>query len=165
MASEVVKIHGLRELEKKLNALPERIEKNVVRGALRAGARVIANEAKALVPVEDGTLKKSIRVSARVDRQAGQVRSKITAGNKEAFYAHMVEFGTAAHMIAPKQTAEPKKAIAFEVNGEGVVVSHASHPGAKEKPFMRPALDNKATAAVEAFAEYAGKRIEAEAKS
>lgn len=50
----MVQIHGLAELQRTLDQLPAKIEANVLRGALRAGANVIANEARRLVPVANG---------------------------------------------------------------------------------------------------------------
>lgn len=142
-------IQGLAELHKALQDLPVKLEKKILRGALRAGAKVMADAAKSNVPVKSGALRKSIRLSAKTKR--GRVTATVKAGNAQAFYAHMVEFGTAAHRIAPKKAdalatpAGPRKSI--------------EHPGAKPKPFMRPALDGAAEAAVQAAAEYARGRI------
>ena len=155
MASETVKIHGLRELEKTLKELPARIEMNVMRGGVRAGARVFANAAKSNVNNVTGTLRKSIKVSARLDRRHSEVVAKVIAGT---YYAHMVEFGTKAHGIKPKN----RRALAF--NGpDGPVVAAAEHPGAQAKPFMRPAFDEHMDAAIAAFRKYAETRLAKEA--
>lgn len=145
-----VTIHGLADLSAILQSLPVKIEKNVLRGALNAGAQVIRKDAMAAVPVQSGALRKSIRVSTR--SKGGSVSATIRAGDRAAFYAHMVEFGTAAHKIK----AKPGSMLA-------IGVASVDHPGARSKPFMRPALDGKSTAAVESMADYMRDRIPREA--
>lgn len=149
-------VNGLSDLMKVMDGLPAMIQRNAMRGALRAGANVIANEARRLAPVATGQLKASVRVSVRVDN--GVVKAFVKAGNRykvykiggkgratkgayktaregggtdyhSAFYAHMVEFGT---------------------------IKMRAHP------FMRPALDGRKQEAVEAVAEYLRQRLPAE---
>lgn len=48
---ELVKVHGLKELETLLKQLPEKVERQVVNQALAAGAKVIRDEARSLAPV------------------------------------------------------------------------------------------------------------------
>lgn len=146
MAVEYNHVKGLRELHAALQSLPIKLEKNVMRSALRAGANVIRNEARATAAFADqtGKLRKSIRVSTRATR-GGVVQAKVSAGGKRAFYAHFVEFGTAAHHIF----AFPGRFLAFG----GGVYKVVSHPGTAARPFMRPALDSKRAAAVQAFGE------------
>lgn len=140
-----VRIRGLAELQAALDSLPAKIEQNIMRGALRAGAVVLRDEAKAGVPKQSGDLRDSIRVSVRAKR--GTVTSRVIAGNKDAFYAHMVEMGTAAHIIKGPSTLG------------GRVLSNIEHPGARKNPFLRPALDNNATAAIERAREYIRDRL------
>ena len=150
-----IKVKGLAELQAFLDQLPAKMEANVMRAALRAGAKPILAAAKAGVPIGEpsrkgaelyknypGALRDSIRLSARIDRRGGQVTASIKAGGKvgktgaDVFYAHMVEFGTKPHVI-----------------GDG------THPGVQAKPFMRPALDAQSQAAVVAAGEYIKKRL------
>ena len=51
MASTEFKVEGLDELKKRLDRLPDNLERNVLRGAIRAACKPIVNEAKARVPV------------------------------------------------------------------------------------------------------------------
>jgi HK97 gp10 family phage protein len=146
--SRLINITGGRELALALKELPSKIERSIMRKAMRAGARVIANEAKSNVPVQDGDLKRSIRVSTTSKR--GQVEAKAVAGNKKAYYANWVEFGTIGHEIA----ARPGKVLRFKAaDGKIVETQRVLHPGARAKPFMRPALDTKADVAVKAVAD------------
>ena len=149
-----VKIEGLAELHTLLQELPARIEANVLRGGMRAGAKVIEEEAKRLAPIGKdvqtaGELRDSIRISMRSRR--GKVSATIKAGGKKAWYARLVEFGTAAHLIRPKN----KKSLFFAA----LARTEVHHPGAKKKPFMRPALDSKAQQAVQTLAQYIRARL------
>lgn len=152
MANEL-HVSGLSELDRLLKELPAKIEGNIMRGAVRAGAKVMETRAKELVPVDDGDLRDSIKVSAKSKR--GQVSATVRAGGKKAFYAHMVEFGTARHLIKPKK----RKSLFFA----GLASEVVDHPGSSAKPFMRPALDNNQREAVDAAASYIRQRLEKEA--
>lgn len=147
------KVKGLAELERALDALPARMEKNVARGALRAGGAVFREEARRLAPVKSGALQKSIRVVSARMRQ-GMLRLNIVAGRSgkdQPWYAKLVEFGTPPHKI----TAAFGSALAIA----GKLVASVQHPGAAPKPFMRPAFDTKGKEAVEAFRDYTAKRL------
>jgi HK97 gp10 family phage protein len=152
--TDTVKITGLAELHKALQELPAKIERNVLRGGLRAGANVIREEARNRAPVKSGALRDSIRVSVRAKR--GEVTATIKAGGKKAWYAHLVEYGTARHFIKPKN----RQSLFFA----GLMKEVVDHPGAQRKPFMRPALDTKTQAAVEAAAAYMRARLPRELK-
>ena len=136
-----VKIKGFAELQKALDELPAKLEKNIMRGALRAGAKVFQAGAQRRVPVRSGKLRDSIRVSTRVVN--GKIMATITAGGSKKgapFYAHLIEFGAKAHVI----TASKAKALHFG----GGLHEKVHHPGARKAPFMRPTLDADAPAAV-----------------
>lgn len=149
MAAEF-KIEGLADLQKALAELAPKVQKSALRGAVRAGSKVIAAEAKRNVHTISGDLARSIRVKgARI--KGDQVVGGLAAGNAKAFYAHMVEFGTAAHVIA----AKPGHALTIG----GGLYEKVNHPGAKKRPFMRPAADTQAQAAVQAFADYVKQRL------
>lgn len=152
MANEL-HVSGLSELDRLLKELPAKIEGNIMRGAVRAGAKVMEARAKELVPVDDGDLRDSIKVRAKSKR--GQVSATVRAGGKKAFYAHMVEFGTARHFIKPKK----RKSLFFA----GIAREVVDHPGTSPKPFMRPALDNSQREAVDAAAAYIRARLAKEA--
>lgn len=144
-----INVTGLRELQAFLDQLPAKMEANVIRSALRAGANVILEEAKQNVPVGDGDLRKSIRVSTKSKR--GLVTASIKAGNKKAWYWKFVEYGTAAHKIAGRKGG----ILSFG----GFFGRSVSHPGAQAKPFMRPALDTKSNEAIAAVGEAIKKRL------
>jgi len=149
-------VKGLAELHNVLQGLPEELEKKVLRNALAAGAREFKKAAQANVPVKSGALRKSIRVKTSARKGRYRLKALVIAGNAEAYYAHMVEFGTAAHMIKPAKG----KALAFL----GLARDAVEHPGAQAKPFMRPAFDSGSEAAIKAFADSVRARLGKEGK-
>lgn len=142
-------IKGLSQLQALLDQLPAKIEANIMRGALRAGARVIQAEAKAKAPKKSGLLIKGIKVSGRLRQGVASATVKTTG--KHAYLAPWLEFGTAAHKIVPKGG----KVLMIGA----VFVSGVDHPGAKPKPFMRPAVESKQTEAVLAVGAYVKGRL------
>lgn len=139
------KTEGFAEMQKVLAELPNAIRNRVTINALLAGGRVLRDEMKLQVPVETGDLKKAINVTRYTTRKEG-VRA-VAAGvrGKEGPLAHLVEFGTSPHPIKAKK----KKALAYLKGGEQRFATEVQHPGAKPKPFVRPATDAKAQEAVE----------------
>ena len=141
MATTLTKFKGGKELQDYLNQLPAKIERNVMRSALRQGANVIRAEAQATVPVGKGDLRKSIKVKTRSKR--GQVSATIETKD---FKAHWIEFGTQPHEIKPSKTGG---VLAF---GDTIAKS-VNHPGTQPQPFMQPAVDSKTSEAVLAVGE------------
>lgn len=144
-----IRVKGLADLNKFLQQLPAKVEQSVLRGALRAGANVVMAEAKANVPVDSGQLRDGLKVSTNSRR--GRVTAKVKATGKHAHIAPWLEYGTAAHKI----TAKKGKGLFFG----GLFVKGVQHPGARPKPFLRPALDGRAQDAVVAAAQYMKRRL------
>ena len=94
---DTVEVKGLAELQKYLDELPAKMEANIMRAALRAGAKVVLTEAKNTAAFADdtGALRASLRITTSVRR--GTVTAAVKAGptkkDKRPFYARMVEFG------------------------------------------------------------------------
>lgn len=146
--AELENITGLKELRAALLELPKGIAKNVLRGAVGAGAAVVRVEAKNRAPQHTGsvsqghpppgTLKKAIyqkQIKEKSNSQqqtffVGVRQGKHSRNSKkgllDAFYARFIEFGTS------KMSA---------------------------KPFMRPAFEAKKEAAVQAIKKYMETRI------
>lgn len=145
-------IGGGRQLDDFLKTLSTKVEKNIMRSALRQGANAFKDAVKANIPVDSGALRRSVRVSTKA--KGGRVTASLRVGNKRAWYGHMVEFGTRAHQILPKNA----KALAVA----GMPVKSVDHPGAAPRPFMRPAFDGRSAAAVQAVAAQIRARLTAE---
>lgn len=151
-----IHIKGGAELQKILSQLPVSIEKNVMRGAVSAGARVIRDKAKQNAPLDDGDLKKSIRASSRYEGN-GRITGKVKAGGRRTskrravWYASMIEFGVAAHKIFAKAGGV--------LNFNGITATSVQHTGFTARPFMRPAFDSESKHAVQAAGNYIRKRL------
>lgn len=161
-------IKGGADLDRLLQTLPVKLERNIMRAALAAGARVIRDEAKRLAPVGrpsntnikdyggyPGALRDSVRVSTGVTK-AGEVFAGVKAGGRtkkgaDVFYAHIVEFGARRHIIRPRV----KK---MEINGK-FVAGQVDHPGVRPQPFLRPAMDAKLPEALDRVTTYIRKRL------
>ena len=111
---------GGRELEQALKALGGQISGRLGNNATKAGARVIAADARLRVPVVTGRLKRSITVVGDdgLRRQGGSVRAAYVVAR--AKIAHIIEFGT----VARRQRTTGRFT--------------GSVPA---RPFLRPALD------------------------
>lgn len=147
--SELVNVKGLSELQAFLDQLPAKMEANVMRSALRAGANVVLNEARAQVPVKTGAMRDGLKVGTKSRR--GVVTAYVKLRGKHAYLARWIEYGTAAHFIKPKRA----KSLFFA----GLLRDGVDHPGATAKPFLRPALDSQAQNAVVAVGEAIKKRL------
>ena len=170
-----VEIKGLSELQKLLDTLPAKIEANIMRGAMRAGAKVLQAAAKAKAPRKSGKLADGLKITTR--SRSGVVTASVKASGPHAFLAPMIEFGTAPHLISVsdenkkinrrlsiKRGMVVKESMTtfnrrFLVIGGQIVGKSVSHPGARAQPFMRPALDENAERAVVAAGEYIKKRL------
>ncbi|MHB8100371.1 MAG: HK97-gp10 family putative phage morphogenesis protein [Sulfuricurvum sp.] len=112
-------IKGIEELIKQLQDLPEKIEKRVVRAAVRQGANIIKDKAKDNVPVNEGDLKKSIKVKG-VRGKPGTIAFVIRPTSskkkgKSVFYGRFQEFGTS------KMAAKPFMRPAYDEAGQDVI--------------------------------------------
>lgn len=142
-------IKGLDELQSFLDQVTPKIEANIMRGALRAGMNVVKPAAQANIHSVSGLLAKGLKVSA--NRRGHVVTAKLKATGPHAQVAHLVEFSTRPHNISAKFSGWLSFANIFR--------KVVQHPGTKPRPFMRPALDSQASAAVVATGEYIKSRL------
>ena len=147
-------VKGLDDLLRLMSEFPTRVKKNVMRGALRAGAVLIAEGARQRVPELTGQLKASIRVDSFI-RKDGTPMAVIKAGSRDTVYA-IAKGGR-------KTKAEYKS-----VNAGGKVTYHAAYYAAwvefgtskaPSRPFIRPAFDGQKEAAIQAIGDYLEKRL------
>lgn len=145
-------ILGGRALDAALASLPVKVEKNILRSALRAGANEYKKEVRANAPVVDGDLRASVRVATRAKK--GTVFAVLKIGGKRAPHASLVEFGTRPHKITAKDGGSLRIGTAL--------VGSVDHPGADPHPFARPAFDGKSGKAIAAVGAQIRKRLTAE---
>ena len=151
-----VQIKGAAELQRYLDQLPANVEKNIVRGALRTGTKVMAAAVIAAAPEKTGALKRSVKVRAGV--RAGRVTARVSIGDKKAWYLHILEGGAKPHDIRPKKrlkAGDAKRGLAF---GDFVYAA-VHHPGIKGKPFFVRAVDGSAQRASDAVIAYIRNRL------
>jgi len=131
-----MEVHGLKELERKLLEMSPKLAKNALRAAVAAGARVVAAEARKNVPVDSGTLRRSI-YTKQIREESGDTQQTFYVGarqgkkeqakKRDGWYFPFVEFGT------EKMAA---------------------------RPFMRPAFESTKDAAVQAIKTRLAERID-----
>ena len=155
MAEVTANITGIEEILKALKELPAKMERGVIVAALKDAGKPIRNEARSSVHSVSGALARSIKTVtvAKKYSAGGGPRVRVTSGSKDAFYAHIIEGGAAAHDIKPKN----KKALKVGDN----VSSSVRHPGIKAQHFMRRAFESKGAEAIKRFGESLGPKLEA----
>jgi HK97 gp10 family phage protein len=164
-------ITGLDEALAELRALPQVIQQRVMRGAVAKGASVIRAEAVRRAPVYDGpalgadhappgTLRKAIyqaripsqctpvREVFRVDVRKGKRKSGKGGASVDAYYASWVEYGHFARV--PHEMTKTAKAAGRALGVARQVPAH---------PFMRPAIEAAAPAAIEAMRAYIAQQL------
>lgn len=129
-------------LRARLAKVPDIIREAAASAMEECAAEIVA-EMKMLVPVDSGDLRDSIgwtwgdipagsfmideiRSGKNAGQQYATLRIKIYAGNKEAFYARFIEFGTAPHSLA--RGADRNRAKLQDVGPR--------HLGAPAQPFF-----------------------------
>jgi HK97 gp10 family phage protein len=126
-----VKVEGIDQIVKEL----QRRNMDVSLGLeaiCHAGAEVIQREAEDRAP---GSIRSGIERKTTL-RQATRVRVAVRP-DKEHFYAKFVEYGTGPHRIPKARRRGRRKPLLIG----GRFVAWANHPGARARPFMRPAFD------------------------
>lgn len=162
---------GGAELDRLLQTLPTKVEKNILRGALRAGAAVFLREVRSKIPAVSGDLRKSARITTRAAR--GSVSASVKVGNKTAYYAQMVEFGTRPHVISVTAVDRGinrrtgRQISIATVNrslrlGGSLIGPSVNHPGSRPHPFMRSAAEAAFTGATSAITAKIRERLTAQ---
>lgn len=132
MGNSISATFEFKSVLKALQNLPINIQKNVMTGATRAGANVVRDEARRLVPVKTQALKKSIGLIKRKAKSKTEVTFSITprkGGKVNVFYGRFRELGTST---------------------------------SPAKPFLRPAIENSTDEVLQATKDYIAKRLPAE---
>lgn len=177
-------VYGLEETKRDLLKLRKSLRRNILRRAVRAGCVVVQKDARRRVPVRTGFLRKAIAVRADnrpygvrgsvyitktvKARKHATVAGKFVAAKQRGFagtiypraYAHLVEFGTQPHRLG--RGSERSIKVRGDRVGPARNETGRMHPGARAKPFMRPAFDTQKEAAVKETEKVLRREVEAE---
>jgi hypothetical protein len=158
------KLVGLVDLQRVLADLPEKLERNVLRGSMKAGADVIADGARGACRSAEvrATITSSARVKGRI------VTALVQTKGDGAYKAPWLEYGTEAHIIRANDGEGRTARRLNRLNRKGALMIGTAfvgdavwHPGAKPYPFMRPALDQRQEEAVRTIGEQIAVRLAA----
>lgn len=156
-------VKGRDDVRRYFAQAPEKIG-TMLRGAARAAAKVVAEEAK-LRSISD-EVSNAIKVSTAVED--GRVIAKVEVKGRGAYIAPWLEYGTDPHFISVddrqreglsvRKVNERTKAGSLVIGGK-FVGDTVFHPGARPHPFLRPAMDVKETEAIAAAQNFINARV------
>lgn len=169
MTSQTLK--GGPELLQFIEAFPAKLQKGAVRAGLTAAAKPIRDQARANIRKKSGATAKAIKTSSSRVNQDGTVSVKVQLKGRNSFIGLFLEYGVSPHLITPGDSNKSAKVLnksaktlgsSFDAEtgalkiGDNFIRGAIMHPGFAPKPFLRPALDTKASEAVNEF----GKRVQ-----
>jgi len=149
------------DLLKNLKTLPEKVQKRILVGGVRAAAKPIIIEARSLVPKNNGTLKKSIGVVKVKTRKKSLVWFTVSPrvdGSNDGWYAHFLEFGT--YSKREKPLSSKTKYSAKRAKRRNSVIAKGG--GIAAHPFMRPAFEKEGKNTIKYLKNYIAKRLDKE---
>lgn len=165
-----IKLKGAKEMDAFLAAFPAKLQKGAVRSALTAAAKPIRDDARARAPRETGQLAKSVKTGSPSINPDGTISVKIRLRGKHSFLGIFHEYGVAPHFIRAGDSGKSPRLLTKAAKrgdvlgdvetghlkiGDNIITGEVLHPGHAARPFLRPALDNRADDAINAF----GQRI------
>lgn len=103
---------GVPELHRALKDFDKAVHKKVIRYAVRQAAKPVLDEARRLVPVKTGALRKSLRIRAlKRQRKRTSIGVQVVTGEEffkgDTYYGGFLEFGT--KRMAPKPFLRPAR--------------------------------------------------------
>jgi len=160
-------VKGRTRVKEYIARTPKQVA-NVLRGAGRVAANVVAEEARhrSVSSEVSGAIKVSVKAEGSI------ITARVLVKGKGAYLAPWLEYGTSPHFISVddsqrrgmsigklnKLAKEPDSNHSLVIGGN-FVGKTVLHPGARPYPFLRPALDVKAGDAVAAAQKYINSHI------
>lgn len=146
-------VKGQSELERFFDEAPGKIQRNILRGAARAGAQELREAAQDNLrrngSVKTGKLLMGLEVGSRADGDV--VTGYVRTTGEHAFVGPILEYGAKPHVITPKNGG----LLFFS----GVFAKSVRHPGVRPIPFMRPALDTSGSVVLSSVGTYVEARM------
>lgn len=159
-----ISLQGIKPLLAKLERIPRKQAKAIMRKAVRAGSAPIRKVAKKTAPRDKGILQETMAIKVKQYPSGVSVgvigpRKKFTKRTKkrgertlDAFYGHMVEGGTRPHVI-------PGPIVLG-----GRVLHNIQHPGTQPTRFMEKSAKQSRAEAVRRLGAKLGSELEKVAK-
>lgn len=159
----MAKVSGQADVQRLFESIPANATA-ILRGAARAAANVVADEAK----LRSISAEVSGAIKVRASTKGGTAVGKVQVRGPGAYIAPWLEYGTAPHYISVNDTDRAGRSIG-RINrlgkegsltiGGAFVGASVFHPGARAHPFLRPALDTKEAEAIAAAQTYINSRV------
>ena len=149
-------IRGLGGIKQLLDGLPRNLQKKALRVGLRAAARLIADEAKRAAPKDTGNLARAIRVMYDRRLPVTQVGFSVWAGGSVALRqrdAGQIPRLTRRGLLGVNKKGKPVADTWYAQFQEFGTIHHAA------QPYLGPALQNKAEAAIRVAADEIRRRL------
>ena len=143
MTTSLIKVEGLKELEKALHQLPAKLaQKHLRRGVARMG-KVVRDAIRARAPVKTGQLKRNIV----------HVRSRRLSGNGRETYNVLVRTKRKKYADNRANRRAGKVGKSYTVEGDAYYWKYLEFGSSKisARPFMRPGFEASKTQALEAM--------------
>lgn len=162
----MAKVTGRDAVKRYIASVPELFMAKVLPGAARAGAAVVADEAKDRCESPEV----AADIVIRTKRDGDKIRIKVTVKRGWSYSVGVwLEWGTAPHFISVDDrqrkgrsvraiNAKSKATQTLAINGQPIGAT-VLHPGARAHPFLRPALDLKEAEAIRAAQHYITTRV------
>lgn len=152
-----LKVDGLRQMDRTMRSLPPKLGKRVLMGGLRAGGRVIVDEAKKLAPVlstptpsrKPGTVRNAIQ-----QRTSKQDRYGVYIGVRKLKQKQIDQFKKDTGRAGRENPDDPYYWWQLEFGNRKM----------RARPFLRPAFHSKSGQALARFRTYVYRRLQREAR-
>ena len=141
-----LKVKGYNQLKANLGKIQAGVNKQdlkMARDSLKVGLKEIQTEMRTRAPRDTGNLAKDIKIYAPFRPKLHKVSVFVgpnPSSKTYAFHAHFVEFGT----------ADKREAVLVRPRGSKGGEMVRMKRGQKSRPFMTPAFNSKAQAAINA---------------
>lgn len=158
-------VTGRDAVKRYIASIPPAMRDKVLRGAAKAAANVVAEEAKARSISPE--VSEAIVIRSKLDGDRIIVRITVK-GRWPTAVGTWLEWGTDPHFISVDDSQRGGMSVGRinELHREGSLViggkfvgKTVHHPGARAHPFLRPALDIKEAEAIKAAQGYITTRI------
>ena len=143
----------MKDLLKRLKTLPEKMQKRIITGGVRASAKPIIKDARSRIHNRTGILAKSIGVTKRRSKNKNIIVYTVSPRVKKV--------GTTAKpgTLEYKKTMGGYYGMWVEL-GHPIMKKNKKVGFSPARPFLKPAFEAKGEEAIKAFKEYVKKRFD-----